>query len=119
MKTSRSSLPFLFALVMILFVLFIVWYLPSAGELRFRIDDVAKSIETSRGRERKQQYEYDKVVSEIPEVRTALDQILPQAENAKEEVTALKAERKRLRGEKKKLEKQLSGEAGQEDDENE
>ena len=116
---QHKLFPALFAFVMLVFVVFLIWYIPAVTKRNFELQDIEKSLETSRGRERKQQYEYDKVVSEIPEVRTALDQILPQAENAKEEVTALKAERKRLRGEKKKLEKQLSGEAGQEDDENE
>ena len=107
MKTSRSSLPVFFAIVMILFVLFIVWYLPSSGELRFRIDDVGKSIETSRGRERKQQYEYDETVSAIPEVQAEIDRVRPLAEAAALEITELKAERKRLRAVKKDLDAQL------------
>lgn len=107
MKTSRSSLPVVFALVMILFVLFIIWYLPSAGELRFRIDDIGKSIETSRGRERKQQHEYDETVSAIPKVQAEIDRVRPLADTAALEITELKAERKRLRAVKKALEAQL------------
>ena len=78
------------------------------------VDDLQKSLETSQGRERKQQYEYDKVVSEIPEIQAELDLIRPQTEAAEQEVSELKAERKKLRNEKKELEQQLGGTSDQE-----
>ena len=103
MKTGRSF-SVLFALVMIVFVCFIVWYLPAAGNLRFQLQDTELSLETSRGRERKQQHEYDTVVKEIPEKQAELDRILPLSAAAEEEVKKLKEERKELRKRKKELE---------------
>lgn len=107
----KTFFPVLFSLVMLIYVLFIVWYLPSVGGLRFRLDDVRKSLETSQGRERKQQHEYDETVAAIPETEAELEQILPLCEEAKEEVKALKEERKTLRKEKKVLESSESSES--------
>ena len=68
------------------------------------LEDVQKSLETSQGRERKQQHEYDETVAAIPETEAELERIRPLAEAAKDEVKALKDERKKLRQEKKELE---------------
>ena len=114
MKKSRSFLPVLFAVVMLFCVLFVICYLPAVSSLRFRLEDAEKSLETSRGRERKQQYEYDEAVAAIPEVQAELDRIIPLNEQAKQELQDLKAERKRLREEKKELEKQAKQAAEQE-----
>lgn len=99
----RSFLPFLFSVIMLLFVVFLIWYLPSVGQRRFMLEDVRKSLETSQGRERKQQYEYDETVAALPEVQAELDRIIPLSEAAGEEVKALKEERKQLRNELKEL----------------
>ena len=104
MKRKGSFLPVLFTVIMLVFVFFIAWYLPSSGQLRFRLEDIQKSLETSQGRERKQQHEYDEVVAAIPEIQEELDRMLPLSEAAKQEVKDLKAERKKLRQEKKDLE---------------
>ena len=103
MKTGR---PFavLFSIIMLLFVLFVAWYLPAIGDVRFQLDDTNKSLETSRGRERKQQHEYDEVVAAIPEVQAELDSILPLSTSAAEEVKKLKEEKKQLKEKKKELE---------------
>lgn len=114
MKKRRSFLPVLFAVVMLVCVLFVICYLPAVNNLRFRLEDVEKSLETSRGRERKQQYEYDEAVAAIPEVQAELDRIIPLNDQAKQELQDLKAERKRLREEKKELEKQAKQAAEQE-----
>ena len=103
MKRS-SLLPVLFSVVMLVFVLFIIWYLPSVSELRFRLEDVQKSLETSRGRERKQQYEYDETVAAIPVAEAELERLIPLTEQAESEVRELKTERKKLKNEKKELE---------------
>ena len=100
----RSFLPVLFALVMLLCVLFQVWYLPAYCERRFRLEDVQKSLETSLGRERKQQLEYDETVAAIPLTEEELARVAPLAEAAQKEVRELKKERKQLRKEKKELE---------------
>ena len=102
MKKS-TFLTIVFSFVMLLFVVFILWYLPTIGEYRFRLDDLQKSLETSRGRERKQQYEYDEAVAALPQVQAELDRIIPLNPAASEKVKTLKEERKQLRNEKKDL----------------
>ncbi len=101
---KKSTLPVIFSIFMLVCVLFVSWYLPAVGQRRFQLDDVMKSLETSRGRERKQQYEYEETVAAIPVTEAELERILPLAEDAKEEARALKKERKKLRNEKKELE---------------
>ena len=104
----RSFLPVLFAFVMLVCVLFIIWYLPAVSDRRFRLEDVQKSLETSMGRERKQQYEYDETVKALPEAEAELERLIPLAAAAEEEVQSLKKERKMLRNEKKELENAAS-----------
>ena len=104
MKKSGSVFTALFVAVMLACTLFLAWYIPSAAGLRFRIDDLEISLDTSRGRERKQQAEYDQVVKDIPDTQAKLDETLPLAQAAEEEVAALKAEKKKLKEEKKALE---------------
>ncbi|MCR5567396.1 MAG: hypothetical protein K6F61_11130 [Clostridiales bacterium] len=99
----RQFLPVLFSLVMLICVLFLIWYLPSLGERRFRLEDIQKSIETSLGRERKQQHEYDETVAAIPLTEAELERVAPQAKEAQKEVRELKKERKNLRKERKEL----------------
>lgn len=111
----KNLFPFLFSLIMLAAVLFLVWYVPAVSGRAFQLEDLQKSLETSQGRERKQQFEYDKVVSEIPEIQAELDLIQPQTEAAEKEFSELKAERKKLKKEKKELEKQLGQTSGQED----
>ena len=103
-----AVLPALFAFVMMVFVAFLVWYLPAVNNMRFSLEDTRKSIETSLGRERKQQHEYDETVAAIPETEAELERLAPLVESAEEEVRALKKERKALRAEKKELEASLS-----------
>ncbi len=110
---QKHPFSLLFTAVMLAFVIFLVWYLPSVGQLRFQLSDAELSLETSRGRERKQQYEYDQTEAEIPEVRAELNEVQPRAEAASEEVAALKAQRKQLREEKKARE-EGAGQEGQE-----
>ncbi len=101
---KKSALPVLFSLIMIFCVLFLIWYLPAVGQLRFDLSDTQKSLETSLGRERKQQYEYDETVAAIPVTEAELERLAPLVESAQKEVKELKKERKKLRNEKKKLE---------------
>ena len=80
-----------------------VEHLAKDGTLDFRTEEAIRSLETSRGRERKQQFEYDEVTAQIPLTRAELEETLPRAEAASRTVEELKAERKRLREEKKRL----------------
>ena len=113
MNRRKSFFPLLFVLVMLLCVLFISWYLPTVSTLRFSLEDRKISLETSQGRERKQQHEYDETVAAIPETEAELERILPLSEAAREEVRQLKKERKQLRQEKKELEGSDSSGAGE------
>ena len=101
---KNSTMAVLFTVIMLACVMFIVWYLPAVSQRRFQLVDVQKSLETSLGRERKQQSEYDETVASIPEVEAELERVLPLTEAVKEEVKALKKERKALRKEKRELE---------------
>ena len=107
----NSFLPVLFSVAMLICVLFIVWYIPSVGNLRFRLDDVRKSLETSQGRERKQQHEYDETVEALSAAREELERVQPLADQAADEKTAMKEERKQLRQEKKELEEKLASDS--------
>ena len=98
-----SAYAMFFTVIMLICVLFIVWYLPAVSQRRFQLEDTQKSLETSLGRERKQQSEYDETVAALPEVEAELERVLPLTEAAKEEVKSLKKERKALRKEKKEL----------------
>ena len=82
MNRRKSFFPLLFVLVMLLCVLFISWYLPTVSTLRFSLEDRKISLETSQGRERKQQHEYDEAVSALAEAKEELERIRPQAEAA-------------------------------------
>lgn len=92
-----------FSVIMMVCVLFLLWYVPAVSNRSLVLKDIQKQLETSRGRERKQQYEYDETVSAIPEAEAELERILPLSEAAQQEVKELKKERKKLRNEKKKL----------------
>jgi len=110
LKQSRFF-PLLFTVLMLVFVLFLVWYIPAASQRTFLLLDTQQSLETNQGRERKQQYEYDKVSAEIPEIRTELEQVLPETEAAQQELETLRDQKKKLKKEKKELENQFSGSA--------
>ncbi len=113
MGKTDKTLMWVFTCVMLVFCLFLGWYIPSRGELDFQLADIELSLETSYGREKKQQFEYDEVTAELPLTRAELAETQPLADEAAAAVTALKEERKTLRAEKKALEearKENSGE---------
>lgn len=107
MKSSKIFLPVSFTVIMLLFILFVFWYIPTDASLNFQLQDVGKSLETSQGRERKQKKEYNEAAKAIPETEAEIARILPLAEAAQQEVTELKTQRRKLRDEKKALEAQL------------
>lgn len=84
------------------------WYAVTQYSLRFQIDDLALSLDTSRGREAKQQYEYDQVVAQLPLVQAQLEELEPQAAEAQAREKELRARRKELRAEVAQLEEQLA-----------
>jgi TolA-binding protein len=103
-KKKGTLLTSLFIAVMLLFSAVMAVFVPLRSGLNFSLEDTARSLETSRGRERKQQAEYDEVTAELPRVREELRETQPRAEAAAEEVKRLKEVRKQLRAEKKALE---------------
>lgn len=104
-----------FSLILIVFVAFIIWYIPALEARSFQLQDLSKSLETSRGRERKQQYEYDQTMEEFPVVQEKLALISPESEAAQSEVDALKQQRKELREKKKALEALITGNAAEDE----
>ena len=99
-----------FVPVMLCFSLLMAAYVVIHAHLDFQLEDVERSLETSRGRERKQQFEYDETVARIPLVRQELDRVIPMAEEAVKTVQDLKNERKELRERKKNLQESAEGE---------
>lgn len=117
---KKNLFPMCCVLFLCIFTLFMIWYIPSMSSLAAKTEETRQSLETSRGRENKQQSEYDKAMEELPLVREQLLEITPLAEQAEETVAMLKARRKELRAEKSELEQQLAGgTALQEDGNNE
>ena len=104
MKDKKNVFAWTFASVMLLFSLELILWIPVRNGLDFRLADTRLSLETSRGRERKQQMEYDEVTRRLPEARAELAELQPRADAAAEQVKVLKERRKELRAEKKALE---------------
>ena len=75
--------------------------------LRFQVADLQLSLDTSRQRERKQQFEYDEVVAALPLVQAELAATQPLADEAVAGVDERKALRKTLRADVAALEDQL------------
>ena len=95
-----------------IFAAFMAWYLPSMSSVRSKTAETRQNLETSEGRERKQQAEYDKAVEELPLVQADLEEKNPLADAAEQTVSDLKARRKELRSEKEKLEKEAGSPDG-------
>ena len=98
----------IFVLFMLFFCLLLFAWVPVKTVLDFRLSETRLSLETSQGRERKQQYEYEQVLADLPRTRAELESVQPLADAASQEVSDLKALRKELRSEKKRLEALLS-----------
>ena len=94
----------LFIIVIFFFSLFLCAWVPIRADLDFRLEDTEISLDTSRGRERKQTLEYEQVQSELPVIRAELAVMQPKADASAERLRALKETRKVLRAEKKALE---------------
>ena len=115
MRKFQYTFSLLFAFAMLIFCLFIIGFVIAGNRLDAQIGNVRLDLETSRGRERKQQYEYEEVSRLLPEKQEELDAVLPLAEQYQSEVRSLKDLRKELREEKKRIEALLSAENGEEE----
>lgn len=97
----------LFVAVMFLTCAVVCWYAAEQYSLRFQIADLTLSLDTSRQREVKQQYEYDQVTEAIPLVQAELAEKEPLAEAARAREKDLRAQRKALRAANADLEARL------------
>ena len=73
MKKKISGFSVCCVVFLFVFAAFMVWYIPSMSSLQTKITDTRQSLETSRGRENKQQDEYDKAQEEAKEAREATE----------------------------------------------
>lgn len=112
MKKNKKATSLLFCLFMLLFCAALAAMTVLRAQTDFQLEDVARSLETSRGRERKQQAEYEEAAAELPRVRAELAKVQPLADAAEREAAELKEKRKALREEKKAREQTPSGETG-------
>lgn len=94
----------LFTVIMLLTVAVLAVSVPLYASLDFQLEDIGLSLETSQGRERKQEAEYDRVAVALPAARAELETLQPQADESAARVTELKALRKTLRAQKAELE---------------
>ena len=103
---KKSSLFTVFCTVIFLaFTIFMIWFVPSYASVRSRISETRRDLELSRGREAKQQAEFDSAVAELPLILSELEEKNPAADKAEEALAALKARKKELRMQKQELEK--------------
>lgn len=98
----------LFVTVMLLFCAALAFFAADQVRLKARIDDLTLSLETSRGREARQNHEYDEAVAALPEAKADLERVQPLAEAAKAEEAALRQQRKDVRAEIAALERQIA-----------
>lgn len=98
----------LFVVVMLFTCAVVAWFAFEQSDLLFRLDDVSRSLDTSRQRMQKQQYEHDQFVAALPEVEAELARVQPLADAAMAQDKALRDQRKALRAEVKELQQQLA-----------
>ncbi len=115
MKKEFPRFPLIFSCLMLALILCWMILIPLRSVLSFQQEDLALSLETSYGRERKQQHEYDQVTADLPVAREELAELQPQAEAAQQEVTELKAQRKELRAKLKALQEESENAAPEEE----
>ena len=76
---------------MLAFCVFMAWHTWTVTDLKFQVQDVSLSLDTSRQREKDGSTEYDQVVAAIPETEAELASVQPEADEAMQAVTDLKA----------------------------
>ena len=104
----KKFLRTLFVLLMAVTVVLLVWSVPDSVSLRDKISESEKSIETARGRERKQQAELEKALQDVAAAQEKLAALQPELDAALAGSSEQKAERKRLKAEKQELEDRLA-----------
>ena len=97
----------LFVTAMLIVCVLLAAFAVDQVRLRARIDDLTLSLETSRGREARQNHEYDAAVAALPQAQAELERVAPLAEAAKAEEQELRQQRKDLRAENAALQEQI------------
>lgn len=105
MKKSTSLFTVFCTVIFLAFTIFMIWFVPSYASVRSKISETRRELDLSRGREAKQQAEYDSAVAELPLILSELEEKNPAADKAEEALAALKARKKELRIQKQELEK--------------
>ena len=97
----------LFVAVMLLVCVLLAAFAMDQVRLRAQIADLTLSLETSRGREARQNHEYDEAVAARPEARAELERVAPLADAAKRQENDLRQQRKDIRAENAALQEQI------------
>ncbi len=98
----------LFAVIMILACIATAYYAYRHEKLSYAVEDARVSLETSRARENKQEFEYNQITEAIPEKERELELLLPQSQAALATLTDLRATRDQLREEYNTLQETLA-----------
>ncbi|MCH5287233.1 MAG: hypothetical protein J1E43_07410 [Christensenellaceae bacterium] len=98
----------LFVAAMLLVCALLAFFAVEQVRLRAQIDDLTLSLETSRGREARQNHEYDEAMAALPGARAELERVQPLAEAAKAEEQELRQQRKDIRAENAALQEQVT-----------
>ena len=97
----------LFVAVMLSVCALLAFFAVDQVRLQSKIADLTLSLETSRGREARQNHEYDEVVAALPEIRAELKRVQPLADAAKAVENDLRQQRKDIRAENAALQEQI------------
>ena len=97
----------LFVAVMLIACVLLASFAVDQVRLRAQIADLTLSLETSRGREARQNHEYDEAVAALPIAQEELARVAPLAEAAQAEEKELRQQRKEIRAEIAALREQI------------
>ena len=97
----------LFIAVMLAVCVLLACFAVEQVRLRAQIADLTLSLETSRGREARQNYEYENALAALPTVQEELARVAPLAEEAKALENDLRQQRKDIRAENAALQEQI------------
>ncbi len=113
MNTRRNALPAAFRAAAVALLLaacaVLVWSAARQSAFSRVLPDLEVQLNTSRGRERKQQAEYDEVSAALPLVEQELAEVQPQADAAAAQEADLRAQRKERRAQAQEAQQALAG----------
>lgn len=107
MKQPRWIL-YLFAVLMGICTLILIWQVPASSSMSFKLSEAQLSLETARGRERKQQSEYDRALEDIQAAKELLEALTAPHEEALAARDAQVSERKELKARRDQLKEQIA-----------